>query len=60
MIKMAVSKETLEYRKSNNLCSRCGQPNEDGKRMCSKHLRQAADRRNKQRKTRIAAGQCAY
>ena len=55
---MPISKETAIYRKRNNLCPRCGDPNEIGKSLCPKHLKQFADKAKKYRTKRLADSRC--
>lgn len=59
---MTLKQETIDYRKANNLCPKCGNPNADSRRMCFKHLRQESDRSNrnqkKRRKVRKSIGIC--
>lgn len=55
---MPLAKETLQYRKENNLCPRCGKPNEFDKSMCRKHLDQFAKKRNIRRKKLKDLGKC--
>lgn len=49
---MALSKETIEFRKTNNLCPKCGKPNAKNRRMCEKHLKQESVRSNRNQKRR--------
>lgn len=55
---MPLSKETLQYRKENNLCPRCGNSNELDKSMCRKHLDQFAQKANSRRKNLKILGKC--
>ena len=55
---MPISYETLQYRKTNNLCEKCGNLNAEGKRLCQKHLDQAAARTTKRRNKSKALGLC--
>lgn len=57
-IKMPISKKTIEYRKTNDLCPRCGQPNIDGKSLCQKHLDEFAAKALKYRHIKISKGLC--
>lgn len=49
---MALKKETIEYRKTNNLCPKCGQPNAPDRKMCAKHLAKESVRSNRNQKKR--------
>lgn len=55
---MAVNKETLEYRKTNNLCPRDGRPNVSGRKLCEKCLNAAAVKTERYRQRKIAACLC--
>ncbi len=55
---MPISYKTLQHRKTNNLCDRCGVPNAEGKKLCQKHLDQAAIRTTKRRNRAIEKGFC--
>ena len=55
---MPLAKETLQHRKDNNLCARCGNPNESGKSMCRKHLDQFAQKADSRRKKLRGLGKC--
>ncbi len=49
---MALSEATKIYRKENQLCPKCGQPNEPNKSMCRKHLDQECVRSSRNQKRR--------
>lgn len=53
-----MNKETLEYRKANNLCPRDGRPNELGRKMCKYCLGKAAERAERSRQKKIKANLC--
>jgi hypothetical protein len=53
-----LSEKTKEYRKTNNLCPRCGQPKVDGKSMCQRHLDKFANKSLRKRHNRINKGLC--
>lgn len=55
---MPVSKETLQYRKENGLCSKCGNKNADGKSLCQKHLDQSSERTKRYRDNKSSSGLC--
>ncbi|KKK94812.1 hypothetical protein LCGC14_2679080 [marine sediment metagenome] len=55
---MPLAKETLQYRKDNDLCARCGNPNESGKSLCRKHLDQFAQKAARRRKKLTSLGKC--
>ncbi len=55
---MALSEATKQHRKANNLCPKCGQPNELNKSMCRKHLDQECARSSRnQKRRRLTRGQ---
>lgn len=49
---MALKQETIDYRKENNLCPKCGQPSMPNRKMCSKHLAKESVRSNRNQKRR--------
>jgi hypothetical protein len=51
-IAMALKQETIDYRRTNNLCPKCGEPNATDRKMCRKHLKQESDRSNRNQKKR--------
>jgi len=55
---MPICKETIQYRKNNNLCPRCGQPNAERKSLCQKHLDQFAAKTLKYRTQKKENGLC--
>lgn len=55
---MPLCKETIQFRKDNNLCERCGQLNAPDRKMCRKHLDQVAVRQDKQRAKKKRLGIC--
>ena len=55
---MPISYETIEYRKNNNLCVRCGLPNETGKSLCRKHLDNYAKLAERRRDRCKQEGRC--
>ncbi len=52
------SPHKIKFWKENNLCSRCGQPNLDGKKMCEKHLLQSSDKERRKRLRRKSNALC--
>lgn len=57
---MPLSQKTIQSRKDNNLCERCGNPNAPDRKMCQKHLDQVAVRQNKQRAKKKHLGICEH
>lgn len=55
---MATKRETLEYRKANNLCPRDGRPNEPGRKMCKHCLDKASEKTERHRQKKKANGLC--
>lgn len=55
---MPICKKTIQHRKINNLCPRCGQPNANGKSLCQKHLDEFAAKTLKYRHKRLDKGLC--
>jgi hypothetical protein len=55
---MPICKKTIEYRKINDLCPRCGKPNINGKSLCQKHLDEFAAKALKYRHIKINKGLC--
>jgi len=51
-------KETIEYRKANNLCPRDGRPNAPGRKMCERCLKKAAEKTERYRQKKIKANLC--
>ena len=57
---MPISKDTLEFRKNNNLCEKCGKLNAPDKKLCRKHLDAAAVRTQKTRTKRKQQNLCEF
>jgi predicted transposase YbfD/YdcC len=52
------SKETLAYRKANNLCPRDGRPNKSGRKLCEYCLRKSAEKTARHRQKKKDSGLC--
>lgn len=55
---MSISQSTLNYRKENNLCPRCGSMNSPNRSMCENCLKKAAQKTLKKRHKRNKLGLC--
>lgn len=55
---MPIKKETLEYRKENDLCTRDGRPNQSGRKMCEYCLKKSAEKAERHRQKKKIMGLC--
>ena len=55
---MATRRDTVEYRKANNLCPRDGRPNHPGRKMCEYCLKKSAEKTKRHRQKKKANNLC--